>query len=54
MTVLLTAVALVAGIWLGGRLLAALYGPLDLWYSFQTAWPSVLGRIVFWLSLIHI
>lgn len=46
-SVLLFAAGLVVGI----RLLAALYGPIDLWYTIRTAWPVVLRRIVLWAGV---
>lgn len=46
-----TALVFIAGLLLGIRLLAALYGPIDLWYTIRTAWPVVLRRIVGWTGL---
>ena len=46
--VLLIALIFVAGILLGIRLLAALYAPIDLWYSIRTAWPVAARRVVGW------
>jgi hypothetical protein len=46
--VLLLALTFLAGILLGIRLLAALYAPIDLWYTIRTAWPVALRRVVGW------
>jgi hypothetical protein len=46
--VLLIALIFVAGILLGIRLVAALYAPIDLWYTIRTAWPVVVRRVVGW------
>ena len=40
-----------AGLLLGIRLLAALYAPIDLWYTIRTAWPVAVRRIVGWTGL---
>jgi hypothetical protein len=42
------ALAFLAGYLLGIRLLAALYAPIDLWYTIRTAWPVALRRVVGW------
>lgn len=49
--VVYTALVFIAGMLLGIRLLAALYGPIDLWYTIRTAWPVVLRRIVGWTGV---
>ena len=46
--VLMLALVFVAGMLLGIRVLAALYAPLDLWYTIRTAWPVALRRIAGW------
>lgn len=46
--VLLIALTFVAGTVLGIRLVAALYAPIDLWYTIRTAWPVALRRVVGW------
>ena len=46
--VLLGALTFLAGILLGIRLLAALYAPVDLWYTIRTTWPVALRRVVGW------
>ena len=46
-----TALAFFAGLVVAIRLLAALYGPIDLWYTIRTAWPVVLRRIVLWAAV---
>jgi hypothetical protein len=46
--VLLVALVLLAGYVLGVRLLAALYAPIDLWYTIRTAWPVVVRRVLGW------
>lgn len=46
--VLLLALTFLAGILLGIRLVAALYAPIDLWYTIRTAWPVALRRVVGW------
>jgi hypothetical protein len=46
--VLLIALTFLAGILLGIRLLAALYAPIDLWYTIRTAWPTALRRVGGW------
>jgi hypothetical protein len=48
---LTVALVFVAGLLLGVRVLAALYAPVDLWYTIGTAWPVALGRIVGWGGL---
>ena len=50
-SVTLVAAALVAGFLVGVRVLAAIYGPLDLWYTIGTAWPVVVRRIVVWVAV---
>ncbi len=45
---LLFALVFVAGGLLGIRLLAALYAPIDLWYTIRAAWPLALRRVVGW------
>lgn len=47
-SLLVVAALFVVGGVVGIRLLAALYGPLDLWYTIRTAWPVVVRRIVLW------
>jgi hypothetical protein len=46
--VLLIALTFLAGFLLGIRLLAALYAPIDLWYTIRTAWPVAVRRVVGW------
>ncbi|MEK7667477.1 MAG: hypothetical protein AAB409_02395 [Gemmatimonadota bacterium] len=46
--VLLIAMTFLAGILLGIRLVAALYAPIDLWYTIRTAWPVAVRRVVGW------
>ena len=46
--VLLIALTFVAGIPLGIRVVAALYAPIDLWYTIRTAWPVALRRVAGW------
>ena len=46
--ILLSALTFLAGILLGIQLLAALYAPVDLWYTIRTAWPVALRRVVGW------
>ena len=48
MTAFVAALAFLAGLLVGVRVLAALYGPLDLWYTIGTAWPVVVRRIAVW------
>ena len=38
----------VAGVYLCLRLIAALYRPLDLWYTIRTAYPRALRGILGW------
>jgi hypothetical protein len=45
---LLVALTFAAGILLGIRFVAALYAPIDLWYTIRTAWPVALRRVVGW------
>lgn len=45
---LLLALVFLAGYLLGIRLLAALYAPVDLWYTIHTAWPVALRRVAGW------
>ncbi|HWO88337.1 MAG TPA: hypothetical protein VNL98_04220 [Gemmatimonadales bacterium] len=47
----MSVLAFVAGLVAGTGLLAALYGPLDLWYTIRTAWPTVLRRILLWSAI---
>ena len=49
--VVIAALAFLIGTLLGVRLLAALYAPLDLWYTIRTAWPTALRRIVAWSAV---
>lgn len=51
LSVVLAALFLVAGIFLGIRLVAGLYSGLDLWYTIRTAWPVVLRRTLGWTAL---
>jgi len=51
MALLTLALAFLAGLVVGVRVLAALYGPLDLWYTIRTAWPAVVRRIVVWVTV---
>ena len=46
-----TTLAFLAGLVVGIRLLAALYGPVDSWYTIRSAWPVVLRRIVVWTGV---
>jgi hypothetical protein len=46
--VLINTMVFVAGMLLGIRVLAALYAPIDLWYTIRTAWPVALRRIAGW------
>jgi hypothetical protein len=46
--VLLIALLFLAGMLLGIRLVAALYAPIDLWYTIRTAWPVALRRVAGW------
>ena len=48
---LVTALVFVAGALLGIRLLAALYAPIDLWYTIRIAWPVAVRRVLFWSGL---
>lgn len=41
-------VAFVLGVYLSIRVIAALYGMIDLWYTIGTAYPRVLGAILRW------
>ena len=47
----LTVLVFTAGLVLAIRLLAALYGPIDLWYTIRTVWLAVLARIVGWTGV---
>lgn len=40
------------GIHLATRLVAALYGIVDLGYDYAKYYPGVVGRILFWMMLI--
>jgi hypothetical protein len=46
--VALLALVFLAGTLLGIRLVAALYAPIDLWYTIRTAWPTALARVLSW------
>ena len=46
-----TVLAFLAGLVVGIQLLAALYGPRDVWYTIRAAWPTVLRRIVLWTGV---
>lgn len=39
------------GIYLSGRIIAALYGIIDLWYTIKTAYPKVIRSIVGWSAI---
>lgn len=43
--------AFVLGVFVGLRLLAALYSVIDLWYAIRTAWPTVLVRVLVWSGI---
>ncbi len=45
------ALLFLAGMLLAIRLVAGLYGGLDLWYTIRTAWPVVLRRTVGWSAV---
>ena len=45
---LMITMVFVAGMLLGIRVLAALYAPIDLWYTIRTAWPVALRRTAGW------
>ena len=47
----IAALAFVAGLVLCVRLLAALYAPLDLWYTIRAAWPVALLRVAGWSAV---
>jgi hypothetical protein len=47
-TIVAAVAAFAAGLVVGIRLVAALYGPIDLWYTIGTAWPVVVRRLVLW------
>lgn len=44
----LLALVFLAGLLLGIRVVAALYAPIDLWYTIRTAWPTALRRVLGW------
>lgn len=44
----MSVLAFVLGIYFSIRVIAALYGILDLWYTIRTAYPRVLGAILGW------
>ena len=48
MTLAVGTVVFVLGIYLSIRMISALYGIIDLWYTISTAYPRVLGRVVSW------
>jgi hypothetical protein len=48
MTLLGQLAAFALGIWLSIRLIAAVYGILDLWYTIGTAYPRVVRGILAW------
>lgn len=48
MTLLGQAAAFALGVFVSIRIIAALYGILDLWCTIRTAWAGVLGRILGW------
>jgi hypothetical protein len=44
----MTVLAFVLGVYLSIRVIAALYGIIDLWYTIGTAYPRVLGAVLGW------
>ena len=48
MTIIIKIVLFILGIYLSMRMIAALYGIIDLWYTIKTAYPRVIRGILFW------
>lgn len=48
MTLLGQIAAFALGTYLSIRMIAALYGIIDLWYTIATAYPRVVQRILLW------
>lgn len=50
MTALLQFAAFVLGVYLAIRMIAALYGIIDVWHLMAKAWPRVVADIVIWVA----
>ncbi len=48
MTILIKIVVFLLGIYLSMRMIAALYGIIDLWYRIKRAYPKVIRGILIW------
>lgn len=48
MTLFLQLLVFALGIYLSIRMISALYGIIDLWYTIDTAYPRVAGRVLVW------
>jgi hypothetical protein len=52
MTLIVKVAVFILGVYLSIRLIAALYGILDLWYTIRTAYPKIIRGILGWGILI--
>ncbi len=48
MTALLQLAAFALGVYLAIRMIAALYGAVDVWHMIATAWPRVVADVFVW------
>lgn len=51
MTVIIKIAVFVLGMYLSMRLIASLYGIIDLWYTIRTAYPKIIRGILGWGAL---
>ncbi len=48
MTIIIKIVVFILGIYLSMRMIAALYGIIDLWYTIKTEYPRVIRGVLVW------
>jgi hypothetical protein len=51
MTIVIKIIVFLFGMSICVQLVAALYGIIDLWYTFRTEYPKVIQRILIWSVL---
>ena len=51
MTIVIKIIVFLFGMSICVQLVAALYGIIDLWYTFRTEYPKVIRRILIWSVL---
>jgi len=51
MTIVIKIIVFLFGMCVCVQLVAALYGIIDLWYTFRTEYPKVIRRILIWSVL---